>query len=314
MIAICLYSISSFGQVPTNNADERPIKVKTVLVNLPVVVSDKDGRNIVGLAKEDFLVRQEGASQAIQFFISEDGPVHVAIVIDCSGSTRAVLRDITRAARDFLQVLGAEDKGIVVSFDSGVHMMLNDFTADKGRLKDAINNVQTLSDAGSIMNDAVFRLITREFAPIQGKKAIIVLTDGDVSGKIDQGSLLRTLAESDVVVYPIFFQTRRLLPAKVKTISFADLVKIPPVNNLYSISLTTGGRLYVADGSDFSTAFQNIAAELKKQYVIGFYPANTETGDVNDIRIEVNRPGAVVRTKQTIRVKTPDPEQKPPSK
>lgn len=313
VIASALACFGSSAQNPAPNPDE-PIKVNTVLVNIPVVVSDSSGRNVGGLSRDDFSITQGTAKQPIQFFASQEGSVNVAIVIDSSGSTGAVLGNIAAAARKFLQILGPEDRGIVVSFDNRVNVLVNDFTSDKGRLKDAINNVQTVEGPGSVMNDAVYGIITKQFEPIVGKKAIVVLTDGDVDGKVDHARLMRTLIESDVIVYPIFFQTRRLLPSKVKFVSFDELVKITPVNNLQSIAVATGGRLYVADGQDFSTAFQNIAAELKKQYVIGFYPENTESGDINDIRIEVNRPGVTVRTKQTIRVKAQDEKLTQPSK
>lgn len=294
---------TSYGQ--SANLEDRPIAIKTVLVHVPLVASDSKGRSVAGLTKEDFVVRQGTKTQQIQFFASQDGAANIAIVIDSSGSTGAVFGEIAAAARNFLRVIGPEDKGIVVSFDNRVNMLLNDFTSDKGRLKDAINNVATVGGPGSVMNDAIFRLVTKEFLSIEGKKAIIVLTDGDVGGKVPRQRLMESLAASDVVVYPIFFQTRQLLPSDVKSVSFSEFVKLPPVEYLNSIAEATGGRLFVANGSDFSTAFQNIADELKKQYVIGFYPENTESGDVNDIRLEVNRPGVTVRVKRTIRVRTP---------
>ena len=295
------------AQVPIPSQDDRPIAIKTVLVNVPVIVSDAAGRNIAGLTKESFSVKQRGVVKPIEFFASQDGPVTFAIVVDTSGSTSGVLGSLANGARAFLKMAAPEDRGIVVSFDSGVNMLLKEFTSDMSRLKGAINHLERVGGAGSVMNDALYRLITKEFSPVTGKKAVIVLTDGDVDGKVSHEKLLSTLVESDIVVYTIFYQTRRLLPSNVKTISYSELIKTPPVKDLNSIAVATGGRLYAADGTDFSIAFQNIAAELKKQYVIGFYPANTENGDSNDIEIEVNRADAVVRTKPTIRVKLPEP-------
>ena len=307
LLTVLSFVASTSAQVPTPSPDDRPIVVRTVLVNVPVIVSDAGGRNVAGLAKENFSVTQRGFIKPIEFFASQDGPVTFAIVVDSSGSTSGVLSSLASDARAFLKMVGPEDRGIVVSFDSGVNMLLKEFTSDIGRLKGAINNLGRVGGPGSVMNDAIYRLVTREFSSVTGKKAVIVLTDGDVEGKISHEKLLRTLVESDVVVYPIFYQTRRLFPSNVKTISYNELITTPPVNGLHSIAVATGGRLYAADGTDFSIAFQNIAAELKKQYVIGFYPANTENGDINDIKIEVNRPDAIVRTKPTIRVKLPEP-------
>lgn len=302
---LCFLTGVFSAQVPTDSTDEKPVKVNTVLVNVPVIVSDLNGRNQVGLTKENFSVTQDGQKQTIEFFADHDGPMTVAIIIDTSGSTGSVIGDITDAARDFVALFGPDDKGMIVSFDNGVNMLLTAFTSDKGKLRGAINHASTAEGPDSVMNDAVYRIVTKEFASIKGKKAIIVLTDGDVNGKISHQKLLDTLIESDILVYPIFYQTRRLLPSKVKTISFSELVKIPPVNFLNSLAVMTGGRLYVANGSDFRGAFQSIAAELKKQYVIGFYPTNTEGGNSNNIKIEVDRKDALVRSKSTIRIKTP---------
>ena len=76
-----------------------------------------------------------------------------------------------------------------------------------------------------------------------------------------------------------------------------------PINQLNSLALATGGRLYAADGSDFGVAFESIAGELKKQYVLGFYPIKTDVSNSNNISISVDRKDVVIRTKNTIRLK-----------
>lgn len=289
--------------------DDTPIKVNTVLINVPVIVSDKSGRNIAGLKKENFAVFQDGEKQNIDFFADSEAPMSVAIVIDTSLSTSNVLGDIKAAARNFIKTFGSEDKGIIVSFDRKVSV-INKLTSNQDELKKAISYASIAEESGSRMHDALYQIMTKDFASVTGRKAIIVLTDGYVEGKIPRDKLLDTLVESDTLVYPIFFQTRRLLPVKVKTITMNELLKTPPVDFLNTIALTTGGRVYAAGATNFQEAFQKIADELKKQYVVGFYPKDSENTKSTNITIKVDRPDVVVRTKQTIRLKTSGSENK----
>lgn len=130
---------------------------------------------------------------------------------------------------------------------------------------------------------------------------MIILTDGDVWGKITNEELQNELIESDVVVYPIFYYTRGLFPRGTKTISYPQLFETRPGKYLHSLATSTGGRVYAADGDDFSAAFQNVADELKSQYVIGIHVDAEQ--DAKDLKITVNRKNAVVRTKGILRPK-----------
>lgn len=89
-----------------------------------------------------------------------------------------------------------------------------------------------------------------------------------------------------------------------------ELVKLPFIDFLNKISVTTGGRFYAANGDDFSEAFQKIADELKKQYLIGFYPKDTENTKSNNIDIKIDKADVVVRARRKIRLKTPKAENK----
>lgn len=300
-------SLACVDYPQTSNSDE-PIKVNTVLLNVPVVVSDRNGRNIAGLTKDNFSITQGGEKQPIEFFANQDDPMNVAIIIDSSGSTAFVIGSIIDAARSFVDLFSPNDKGLVVSFDNEVHVLSKGFTPDKEILKAAISlrdQPAGRGTIGSVMNDAIYSVITKQFAEVKGRKAIVVLTDGDVHGKTSRRKLLDRLIESDVVVYPIFFQTRPLINSRRKTITYSELVKISPVDYLNSIALATGGKLIAADGSNFDTAFQNIADELRKMYILGFYPSSTGSEEANDIKIDVDRVDSVVRSRRTIRIKTP---------
>ena len=110
--------------------DGTPIKVDTLLLTMPLTVTDNRGRHITGLKKEDFSIVENGTERDIEYFFNEEAPMNVAIVIDTSASTKEVLEKIQKAARDFVRVLRPEDKGIIVSFDNRT-LFLSELTSDK---------------------------------------------------------------------------------------------------------------------------------------------------------------------------------------
>lgn len=280
---------------------EQVIRVQTSLVNIPVIVSDHKGRRIPGLKKEDFSIFSGSKELGIEFFADVNEPIHYAIVIDTSGSTSPVIGSIRNAAKKFASSFGPNDKGIVFSFDASVHPLMSGFSSDSKRINTALNLATISESPGSVMNDAIGRLIDRDFAMIKGRKAIIVLTDGDVEGKTTRPELFEKLAASDIVVYSIFFPTRRLFPERVKSVSFAELVEIEPVNYLYSLARLNGGRLLVAGSHDFESAFASIVEEIRKQYLVGFYLDLDEETKKMEISIKVRHNDAIVRTKEKIR-------------
>ena len=309
-VVVFLFCATNDSQTPTPPEDA-PLKVKTVLLNVPVIVSDKEGRAIAGLSKENFKVTANGEPQTIEYLTDVAAPMNVAILMDTSGSARNVLGDIKRAARDFVSVFAPTDKAMVIGADSEIRM-LQALTSDQKKIRQGINGAFISQEPGSDMLDAIYQVITKDFAKVEGRKAIIVLSDGFVGGRIFRDSLIDVLIESDVLIYPVYYHTTPILPTKVKTITLAELVKGPPVDYLNQMAVVTGGRFMAADGTDFKTVFQNISSELKKQYILGFYPTDSATTTTNKIKIELDRDGAVVRTKLTIRPKQPTSDRAKP--
>ena len=294
------------AQVTEKTPEDPPIKVETTLLNIPIIVSDRNGRNIAGLKKEDFSVYKGGVQQNIEFFANQDMSMSVAIIMDTSNSTQNVLGNIAKAAKEFLTVFRAEDQAMIVTFDNKVSV-LQGFTTNQKKLRSAFGYVSAEREPGSNMNDAVYRVVTKDFASANGRKAIVVLTDGEVGGSVSSEKLLDSLIESDILVYPIFYQTSRLFPSDKKSMTYDELFSTIPGGYLNSLARATGGRLYAANGDDFSGAFQQVADELRKQYVLGIYVDSAEGS--KDVKIKVNRKEAVVRCKGIIRPKKLMPPQ-----
>lgn len=263
--------LTTVAKAQDETDDDAPIKVDTLLLTTPLVVKDKKGHFIAGLKKENFSIMQNHEKQDIEFFYGEESPMNVAVLVDTSGSTREVLDKLQKAAKDFVKVLRPEDRGMIVTFDDRTQF-LTKLTSDKKQLSKAIDTARVNENSGSDMNDAVVKIVKNYFAPIKGRKAIIVLSDGMVIRRqISTQAALDALLDADTVFYPIVFKTK----------FYADAMSKPrkplPLEMLELLADGTAGRFYAKEPSNLKEAFQSIAEELKKQYLIGFYPQVAET-------------------------------------
>jgi Ca-activated chloride channel homolog len=182
------------------------LKIDTNLVTIPVIAVDPNGVYAPDLTKADFDLFEDGAKQEIAFFATVTTPFHVVLMLDTSASTREKLNQMQRAASAFVDQLQPQDKVKVISFENVVRD-LNEFTSDRGLLKAAIN--KTVSGDGTKFYDAM-ELALRAVRPIQGRKAIVLFSDG-VDWHSDMATFdgtLHALDEESVIVYPIRYETR----------------------------------------------------------------------------------------------------------
>ena len=314
---LILFTFANVGRAQDAD-DKETLKIDTLLVNVPVIVSDSGGRNVSGLKKENFSIFQDGKKQEIEFFADEDAPMNVVILVDSSYSTGKIINEIKASAIDFIKIFRAEDRGMIAGFDSELKIQ-SEFSSDQNKLTKAINKINIAKKSGSVMQDAMFRIIKQNFAAVKGRKAIIVLTDGDVGGGIiSNQNLLDTLIESDTLVYPIIFESGEDLSLYFrpsKTVTMVDGKKIDggellkqlenakarAVNFTKALGDITGGKFFAADSTDLKETFRRIADELKKQYLVGFYPQNFSDGKPHRIEVKVDLEDVTVRTKKVIR-------------
>lgn len=277
--------------------DNTPIKVDTLLFTIPLTVSDNKGRNVPGLKEENFTIYQDGDEQEIELFLNDEAPMNVAILLDTSYSTKKVLDNIQDAARDFVKILRPEDKALIVSFDHRTQF-LSGLTSDRKLLSRAIEQASISEVNGSDMYDAIMRVLQNYFAPLNGRKAIIVLTDGMVTGSgTSAQQILDSLQKYDTVFYPIIFKTD-FYSSKRSGTKKPYLIKY-----LEIFAEETAGTFYEKEATKLKEAFQSIAEELKKQYLLGFYPQNSESGKPSGyIRVDVDRKGLTVKAKKRLKL------------
>ncbi|HXD31679.1 MAG TPA: VWA domain-containing protein [Pyrinomonadaceae bacterium] len=182
------------------------IRVNTTLVTIPVSVMERDGRYVPNLRKEDFRLWEDGVEQQIAFFATVDKPFSLVLLLDTSSSTRFKLNEIQDAAITFVNQLQPDDRVMVITFDDKIRV-LSDFTSDRRRLRDAI--LQTRTGDGTKLYDAVDMVINQKLSREQGKKAVVLFTDGvDTTSKhASFESTIRDAEELDAMIYPVQYDT-----------------------------------------------------------------------------------------------------------
>ncbi len=191
---------------PEEVDDGDVVRVNTTLVSIPVTVMDRNGRFIPNLRQQDFRVYEDGVEQPVAYFASVEKPFTVALVIDTSASTRFRLEEIQDAALAFINQLRADDRVIIVSFDEDVRVLAQ-ATNDRSRLREAISRVRT--GGGTKLYDAMDLVINRLLSREQGRKAVVLFTDGvdTTSTRANYQSNVRDAEELDALIYPIQYDT-----------------------------------------------------------------------------------------------------------
>ncbi|HEX8845180.1 MAG TPA: VWA domain-containing protein [Pyrinomonadaceae bacterium] len=199
------------AQSPTSSDPEEVgegdvVRVNTTLVSIPVSVMDRNGRFIPNLRKEDFRIYEDGVEQEVAYFASIEKPFTVALVIDTSASTQFRLEEIQDAAIAFIDQLRPDDRVIIVSFDEEVRV-LAEATNDRYHLREAIRRTRT--GGNTKLYDAVDLVINQRLNRVEGRKAIVLFTDGvdTASKRASYQSTLRDAEELDALIYPVQYNT-----------------------------------------------------------------------------------------------------------
>ena len=335
-LAVALLALPLAAQ--DKSADE-VIKVNTALVSVPVIVTDRQGRYIPDLKQSEFAILQDGVDQHIDFFAATEEPINIALLIDTSNSTREVLGDIKSAAKKMIQLLNADDKAMIVSFDYATHI-LSPLTSDQKAFEKAIKKADIPDEVGTTLRDAVDETVHKQFDGVTGRKAIILLTDGkDHGSRVSSSALLYSLQESDVIIYTVYFNTMEFrrhprpefgdrgifgggrrggIPGNERNPRFPrdDRRENPRRSQrvesenefakefLHSLSDATAGRFFDSSKTKFNEVFALIIDELRHQYRLGYYPPEeAETARPHSIRVKVMRPDLSVRARSIYKPK-----------
>jgi VWFA-related protein len=325
-LSACVIVITLAGGISAQTADaQEAVKLKATLVNVPVIVSDREGRYLSGLRAEDFTLYSDHVKQNIAVFEATEEPLNVALLLDTSKSTRGVLDEIKDAAMNFIKRLRPQDRAMIVSFDYDIHV-LSKLTNDRRALERAVKDAEIGDYAGTVLRDAVIKVTNESLRQVQGRKAIVLLTDGkDHGSATGEVESLEAAQESGAMIYAIFYRTSfaprfearrggwrrrgvfgepfpRRAPDNERRRERAERKNEEAADYLNQLADASAGRFYRSEVTDLKKTFDLIADELRHQYRLGFY-ANSDQADaaIHRLTVQVARPDTVVRARRTYR-------------
>ncbi len=267
-VALCTFALALGQQTdkvpPQDSQDRTRIVLDVSRVNMLFTVSDKKGRFVTDLAKEDFQVLEAKKPQSIIEFMAEtDLPLRLAILIDTSNSIRDRFRFQQEAATAFIDntVRPRQDKALVVSFDTAAELV-TDLTDDIPALEKAVQSLRP--GGGTALYDAIYFASRDKLMQDQPlykfRRAMVILSDGeDNQSRYTRDQALEMAQKADVTIYTISTNISRIPTDGDKVMRY--------------FAAETGGQAFFPfQASDLNQSFENISNELRHQYNIFYRP------------------------------------------
>jgi Ca-activated chloride channel homolog len=284
---LLLTAAATAQTTPPEKVPETTFRVGTDLVLLNVSVFDSSWQIIKGLPRSAFTVYENNVKQEVSVFRQEDVPVSLGLIIDDSASMRNKKDRVASAALAMIKASNPDDEVFIIMFNEEPELT-QDFTGKLDVLEKSLHNTRT--QGGTAMRDAVVLGIEHLRAKAKrDKRVLVVVTDGEDNSSIAiQPRVIEAAHQGNTIVYAIG------LLGEEQPDSAARARK-----QLEALTLATGGRSWFpTDVSAITAITPEIAHEIRNQYVIGYTPSDlTKDGTFRSIRVEVNVPGATVRTR-----------------
>jgi VWFA-related protein len=329
---------------PTPAPATPTITVTSQLVNLPVVVRDKNGALVTNLTQSDFVLAVDGHPQPIRYFDRDNNlPLTLGLLVDTSGSVRSALEDERTASEAFLdQMMTAPagrppDQAFLIQFAHEADL-LQSLTPSVPKLRAALSQVGVedhddsqssgnnsggygghgrrggFHGGGTTLYDAIYLASTDLMQKQQGRKAVIVLTDGEDRGSMEtMASAIAAAQRAETVVYAIYFKGEQHPSGGYGHGGhggFGGRGGFPGGGGGYpgggggrhqeehvdgrkvliQITGETGGRMFEVKGKQtFAAIYSQIAEELRSQYRLGYIP-NADTASAGFHRVDLTLP------------------------
>ena len=251
-------------------------------VELYTSVADRTGSPVEGLQKEDFHVFEEGVAQDVRRFERvRDLPIHAGILLDTSTSMAEELSESMEAAlRFFEDVVTSKDRAAVVVFNDEPRLVVP-FTSNHQILAGGLVDLEAEGET-ALFDSLVYAL--HYFSGIQGKRALIVLSDGeDSSSHYSFDEALEFAQRSGVAIYSVGLG----LPTG----------EVDSRLRLQRFAAETGGRyFFISDASQLATIYESIEQELRFQYLLAYQSTNSEGENFRTVEVRVSQPGLEATT------------------
>jgi Ca-activated chloride channel family protein len=265
------------------NTPEFGAVVKVTAIELPITVLDRGGNPVEDLTQDDFTVFEDKVEQTISHFsLHRDLPVRMGMVIDTSGSMEETLPTVQRVVMGFLRdLLRPRDRAFIETFSDRPDLLAG-FTADFSTIENAL--LALYPDRATALYDAIIMGLF-QFSGITGRRAMVVLTDGDdTASKNGFDEALGYAQRMGVTIYTIGVS----IPS----------TKVATRWQINKLASATGGRaFFVSEKSGLDRIYAEINRELRTQYLLAFTSKSEKPLDeLRKIKVEVDRKGVKVRT------------------
>ncbi len=312
------------GSASTDANTTRPIAVVTQIVPVMCNVVGADGVAVRGLQRQDFRVFDDGVPQRVTYFDASTESASVALVLDASPSVLRESDEMKNAARALVDALSSSDQTAVVDFSAHTYLQVP-FSSEGALIRKAVARVDAralLGDVGgSNIYEAVFLTAREVFAKRTGRKAIVLLTDGQDSelgltldpatagprkgwpaDRLTFEDVERTLATADIQVFVVSTESRPKIMTRDWVAAHASQTLLNysvrdsgiPAYTLYlaEIARRSGGQLYfLREAETLADTFRQIALRIRAEYTLGFSPAANATAAPHSgwhqLRVEV---------------------------
>lgn len=257
------------------------VDVELALVN--VVVTDPYNRLVTGLDPDNFRVFEDNVEQEIVTFSSEDVPISIGVIFDCSGSMSNKLGKAREAAIEFFKTANPQDEFFLVSFNERAELT-SSFTSSVEELQSQM--MLTSSKGRTALLDAIYLGLSQMRGAHNAKRALLILSDGgDNHSRYQESDIRRLVKEADTQLYaigifdPLGYRSRT--PEELNGPSL-----------LSEITEMTGGRVFAAENlNELPDIATKIGLELRNQYVVGYRPSNkSHDGRWRKIKIKLRAP------------------------
>lgn len=287
------------------------IKVDVEVVNILCSVRNKRGGLVSDLAKDDFLVSEDGRPQQIKYFARQtDLPLTIGLLVDVSRSQERLIRVEKEAAAQFLSaVLRPKDLAFLISFGSDVELM-QDLTGSTRLLRAALDELRVRSDVGGIrpgpvptisqprgtvLYDAVYLAANERLRQEVGRKAMVLITDGvDMGSRMKIEQAIEAAQKADAIVYSIYYVDPQAYWRSGSGFGH------PSDAALKRISEQTGGRVFeVTKRKPLAAIFDELQEEIRNQYALGYTPENpARDGGFQEVEVRTRQKDLKVQARK----------------
>jgi VWFA-related protein len=300
--------VSTAPATDQEEADAPTLKVNVNLVDVVFTVKDKSNALVPHLTRGDCTVLEDKVPQTLKSFVAESNlPLTLGIMVDTSYSQKQVLELEQETGSQFLsRILRKKDQAMILSFDMNVDL-LQDLTNNTRLLTKALNSTQINANfsmgsgpvpmgtqRGTVLYDAVYLAANEKLSQEQGRKAVILLTDGeDYGSRVKINTAIEAAQRSNLIVYVILIaDVESYLSQGFGYTGYSAMKKLAE---------ETGGRVINVgnNGKKLAAAFDQLEDELRTQYVASYTPLNPQQdGGFRKIAVDCKGDGLKVMTRK----------------